>query len=68
MLKNSITKLDELAAPDHYVIPPTIEDLTYIKQFRAVCARYQIDFSKADADERDFVIRMTEKRCEQKHA
>ena len=27
-----------------------------------------IDFSKADADERDFVIRMTEKRCEQKHA
>lgn len=55
------TELDLLAAPDSYVAIPTAEDLAYTKHFMQVCRRYNIDFSTADADERDFVIRMAEK-------
>lgn len=61
MLNEKYTELDDMAAPDHYAVPPTAEDLDYVVRFRNVCKRYNIDFSSADADERDFVMRMTEK-------
>jgi len=55
-------KLDELAAPNNYVAPSTEADIEYIVCFRQVCKRYNIDFSTADPDEKDFVMRMAEKR------
>lgn len=55
------SELDRLAAPNGYVAIPTAEDLAYTNHFIQVCRRYNIDFSKADSDERDFVIRMAEK-------
>lgn len=61
-------ELDTLAAPNDYVAAPTKEDLAYVAHFRKTCQRYQIDFAKADPDERDFVIRMTEKTFLQKRA
>ena len=61
MLQDGFARLDTLAAPNNYVVPPTEEDLGYIICFRRVCKRYHIDFAKADADEQDFVIRMAEK-------
>lgn len=61
MLHEKYMKLDDLAAPDHYVVPPTNEDLAYVLHFRQVCKRYQIDFASADQDERDFVMKMAEK-------
>ena len=55
MQNKKYLELDALAAPNGYVVPPTKE-------------RYQIDFAKADPDERDFVIRMAEKTFLQKRA
>ena len=55
------TELDRLASPNGYVAIPTAEDSAYTNHFIQVCRRYNIDFSKADSDERDFVIRMAEK-------
>ena len=68
MLEEKYLKLDDLAAPDGYVVPSTSEDLAYIAHFRQVCKRYNIDFASADQDERDFVIRMAEKNFAQKRA
>lgn len=65
---NPYLKLDEIVAPNSYVVSPSEEDLDYIVHFRQVCRRYQIDFAKADEDERDFVIRMAEKTFIQKGA
>lgn len=61
MLQEKYAKLDDLAAPNQYAALPTSEDLSYIVHFRQVCKRYNIDFSSADADEREFVLRMAEK-------
>lgn len=61
MLSEKYAKLDDLAAPDRFVAPPSREDLDYILRFRETCKRYNIDFAKADADERAFVVRMAEK-------
>ena len=61
MLHEKFIRLDDLAAPTEYVAPPTDKDLTYVAHFRQVCQRYQINFAKADQDEREFVIRMAEK-------
>ena len=55
-------ELDALAAP------PTQEALAYVVHFRKTCQRYQIDFAKADQDERNFVIHMAEKTFFQKRA
>lgn len=66
MPEEKYLRLDDLAAPDGYATPSTIEDLAYIAYFRQTCRRYNIDFAVADQDERDFVIRMAEKnfaRC-----
>ncbi len=68
MLQKNFSKLDNLAAPDNYVTPPTSEDLAYIVHFRRVCHRYNIDFNSADPDEREFVLRMAEKSFFQKRA
>lgn len=68
MLDEKYLKLDELAAPDGYVAPSTNEDLAYIAYFHQTCKRYNIDFTIADQDERDFVIRMAEKNFAQKRA
>ena len=65
MLEEKYLRLDDLAAPDGYVAPSTIEDLAYITYFRQTCRRYNIDFAIADQDERDFVIRMAEKNFAQ---
>jgi len=54
-------KLDDLAAPDKYVAPSTQADVEYIIRFRQTCKRYNIDFSTADPDEKEFVMRMAEK-------
>ena len=61
MQNEKYLELDALAAPNGYVAPPTKEDLAYVVHFRKTCQRYQIDFAKADSDERDFVIHMAEK-------
>ena len=53
--------LDDLAAPDKYVARPTEEDIECVKHFVRTCRRYNIDFSKASPDEREFVIRMANK-------
>lgn len=54
-------KLDDLAAPDKYVAPSSQTDVEYIIRFRQTCKRYNIDFSTADPDEKEFVMRMAEK-------
>jgi len=56
-------KLDDIAAPDKYVAPSSQADLEYIIRFRQTCKRYHIDFSTADPDEKDFVMRMAEKQA-----
>ena len=68
MQNEKYLELDALAAPNGYVAPPTKEDLDYVVHFRKTCQRYQIDFSKADPYERDFVIHMAEKTILQKRA
>lgn len=68
MQNHRYLELDTLAAPDGYVARPTKDDLAYVVHFRKICQRYQIDFSKADADERDFVVHMAEKTFLQKRA
>lgn len=68
MLQEKFAKLDDLAAPNGYVAPLTDEDLAYVVHFRQICHRYNIDFSQADPDEREFVIRMAEKSFYQKRA
>ena len=68
MLQEKFAKLDDLAAPNGYVAPPTSEDLAYVVHFRQICRRYNIDFSQADSDEREFVMRMAEKSFCQKRA
>ena len=60
MQNEKYLELDALAAPN--------EDLAYVVRFRKTCQRYQIDFAKADSDERDFVIYMAEKTFLQKRA
>ena len=60
MQNEKYLELDALAAPNGYVAPPMKEDLAYVVHFRKTCQRYQIDFAKADPDERDFVIHMAE--------
>ena len=44
MLQEKYAKLDDLAAPNCYVAPPTSEDLSYVVHFRQICRRYNIDF------------------------
>ncbi len=61
MADNGFNRLDELGAPNSYVTPPTEQDLAYTAYFREVCKRYNIDFAAADADEREFVMRMASK-------
>lgn len=68
MLQEKYAKLDDLAASGSYVVPLTSEDLAYAAHFRQICRRYNIDFAKADQDERDFVLRMAEKSFYQKRA
>lgn len=68
MQNQGYLELDSLAATSGYVAPPTKEDLAYVVHFRKICQRYQIDFSKVDADERDFVVHMAEKTFLQKRA
>ena len=61
MAHNRLSRLDELDTPNSYVTPPTEQDLAYTAYFREVCKRYNIDFATADADEREFVMRMADK-------
>lgn len=68
MLKEKFARLDDFAAPNSYVAPPTGEDLAYVVHFRQICHRYNIDFAQADSDEREFVMRMAEKSFYQKRA
>ena len=68
MLQEKFKKLDDLAGPSGYVAPPTSEDLEYVIHFRQICHRYNIDFAKADQDEREFVVRMAEKSFYPKRA
>ena len=68
MKNNDYMNLDKVAAPNNYVAIPSEEDLAYVVHFRQICKRYHIDFSMADDDERNFVIRMAEKSFNQKRA
>lgn len=61
MQKDKFSRLDEIAAPNSYAAPSTEEDIGYLTYFRQVCKRYNISFSTAYPDEREFVIRMAEK-------
>ena len=55
------TELDKLAAPNDYVARPTEEDIECVKHFVRTCRRYNIDFSEANSDEREFVLKMANK-------
>ena len=55
MLKEYL-ELDDLAAPNNYVARPTEEDIEWVKRFVKTCRQYNIDFSKASREEREFVI------------
>lgn len=68
MLQEKYMKLDDLAAPNEYVVLPSEDDLDYVIRFRQVCKRYNIDFAKADQDEREFILRMVEKSLYPKRA
>ena len=68
MQNEKYLELDVLATPYGYVAPPTKEVLAYVVHFRKTCQRYQIDFAKADPDERNFAIHMAEKTFLQKRA
>lgn len=68
MIQEQFLRLDDLAAPNGYTAPSTSEDLAYIAYFRQMCKRYNIDFSSADQDEQDFILRMTEKSFYPKRA
>ena len=68
MQNEKYLELDALAAPNGYVVSLTKEDLAYVVHFRKTCQRYQIDFSKAVPDERDFVLHLAEKTFLQKRA
>ena len=68
MLQEKYAKLDDLAAPNCYVAPPTSEDLSYVVHFRQICRRDNIDFSSADSDEKNFVMKMAEKSFMPKRA
>lgn len=68
MIQEKFLKLDDMAAPNGYTSPATSEDLAYIVHFRQTCKRYNIDFSSADQDEQDFILRMTEKSFYPKRA
>ena len=61
MLSENYAKLDDLAGPDSFVTTPSQTDLAYILHIQKICKRYNIDCATADEEERDFVIRMTEK-------
>ena len=68
MPQEKFSQLDDLAAPAGYAAPPTRDDLAYVIHVRQICRRYQIDFARADQDEREFVVRMAEKTFCAKHA
>lgn len=68
MLQEKFRKLDDLAGSSGDVAPPTSEDLEYIINFRRICHRYNIDFAKADQDEREFVVLTAEKSFYPKRA
>ena len=59
MQNKKYLELDALAAPNGYRASDE-KNLAYVVHFRKTCQRYQIDFAKADPDERDFVIHMAE--------
>lgn len=61
LLQERYARLDDIAAPNSYVVAPTESDLSYVRCFSEMCKRYCIDFATADEDERDFVMRMAEK-------
>ena len=61
MFQQKFLDLDDYAAPNGYVAPPTDEDLAYIIHFQQICHRYNINFAEADPDEREFVVHMAEK-------
>ena len=60
MLKEYL-ELDDLAAPNNYVARPTEEDIEWVKRFVKTCRQYNIDFSKASREEREFVIEIVNK-------
>lgn len=68
MLQEKYMRLDDIAAPNGYAVPPSGDDLDYVIHFRQICRRYNIDFSKADEDEREFIMRMLEKSFYPKQA
>ena len=65
-MEEKYLRLDDLAAPDGYATPSDSKDLAYITCFRQICTRYNIDFTIADQDERDFVMLMAEKNFARK--
>lgn len=68
MINDKYTQLDRMAAPYGYVAPISEREEGYLSYFRKTCQRYNIVFSKADEDEREFVIRMAEKGYYRKQA
>lgn len=64
--KDKCEILDDLRAPNNYVVPPSDDDTSYVIHFRKTCKRYNIDFAKVDVNERDFVILKAEKSFRKK--
>lgn len=58
--KDKYEILDDFGAPNNYVVPPSVDDTSYVIHFRKTCKRYKFDFAKADVNERDFVMQIAE--------
>lgn len=43
--KDKCEILDDLGAPNDYVVPPSGDDISYVIHFRNTCKRYSIDFA-----------------------
>lgn len=63
-----LRKIEEHAAETEWVAPLTQEERDYAVCFRAVCKRYNIDFSKATRLEHNFVIQAAEAEFQRRKA
>lgn len=60
MKRAELLKIEEHGAEYGWVSPMTRDDIAYIKHFRSVFKRYNINPSKATRLEYDFVTRVTD--------
>lgn len=63
MNQDKFSMLDDIAAPNQYVTPFTEADISHILRFRRICRQYDIEFSNASPEEKDFVMTLADADC-----